>query len=205
MGKAEYLRDVAPIIQLIANERGYRFPSAIIAQGAVESAWGDSLLSKRYFNYFGMKCGSSWNGLCVDMKTKEEYTVGQLQTINDKFRVYRSLESGIRGYFDFIQMQRYQNLKDATSPEHYIQLLKQDGWATSSQYINSLTTILNSNNLKTWDGVAPQPVQTVSIEEVARKVIRGEYGNGADRQRRLEAEGYNYRQVQNMVNVLLRR
>lgn len=43
-----------------------------------------------------------------------------------------------------------------------------------------------------------------SVDEVARLVIRGEYGNQPDRQKRLEAEGYNYREVQNRVNELLR-
>lgn len=207
MTKQQFLTDVAPTIQRIANEKGYRFPSAIIAQAIVESGWGGSLLSSRYYNFFGMKCGSSWNGHCVDMKTQEEYTIGVMSNIRDKFRVYHSIEEGIRGYFDFITMTRYQNLKNANSPEEYIQLLKQDGWATSSQYINSLTSILHSNNLKSYDNVqapvAPPVSPKQSIEEVARRVIKGEYGNGATRRSRLEAEGYNYREVQNMVNSML--
>jgi N-acetylmuramoyl-L-alanine amidase CwlA len=43
-----------------------------------------------------------------------------------------------------------------------------------------------------------------SIDEVAREVIQGKYGNQPERQKRLEAEGYNYREVQNRVNQLLR-
>lgn len=43
-----------------------------------------------------------------------------------------------------------------------------------------------------------------SVDEVARLVIRGDYGNQPDRQKRLEAEGYNYREVQNRVNELLK-
>ena len=39
-----------------------------------------------------------------------------------------------------------------------------------------------------------------NISDIARKVYRGEYGNGAERRRRLEKEGYNYREVQNYVN-----
>ena len=42
-----------------------------------------------------------------------------------------------------------------------------------------------------------------SIDEVARLVIRGDYGNQPDRQKKLEVEGYNYREVQNRVNELL--
>ena len=43
-----------------------------------------------------------------------------------------------------------------------------------------------------------------SIDEVAKEVIRGDYGNGEDRKSKLESEGYNYKDVQNRVNQLLR-
>lgn len=41
-----------------------------------------------------------------------------------------------------------------------------------------------------------------SVEEVAKEVLRGDWGNGADRKKRLEAAGYNYAQVQAAVNRL---
>lgn len=47
------------------------------------------------------------------------------------------------------------------------------------------------------------PSNTKSIETVAREVIAGAWGNGADRQNRLQAAGYNYSQVQAKVNELL--
>lgn len=147
----KFFNEVVPIIVKVAKEKGYKFPSAIIAQAACESNWGKSGLSATYHNYFGMKCGSKWAGKVAKLKTKEEYKQGQLTTIYAEFRAYDSIEDGIRGYFDFIQMQRYQNLKTATSPEQYIELLKQDGWATSFSYINTLKNILNTNGLKKYD------------------------------------------------------
>lgn len=42
-----------------------------------------------------------------------------------------------------------------------------------------------------------------SVDEVAREVIRGEWGNGSDRRQRLEAAGYDYDTVQNHVNAIL--
>lgn len=42
-----------------------------------------------------------------------------------------------------------------------------------------------------------------SVDEVAREVIRGEWGNGSDRRQRLEAAGYDYDAVQNHVNAIL--
>ena len=51
---------------------------------------------------------------------------------------------------------------------------------------------------------APAPKPAKSIDDIAREVIRGSWGNGKDRKNRLEAAGYNYREVQNRVNQLLR-
>lgn len=45
---------------------------------------------------------------------------------------------------------------------------------------------------------------TKSIDTVAKEVIAGKWGNGADRKKRLEKAGYNYREVQNRVNQLLK-
>lgn len=44
----------------------------------------------------------------------------------------------------------------------------------------------------------------LSIEEIAKKVINGDYGDGAARKSKLEAEGYNYATVQAKVNEILR-
>ena len=48
-----------------------------------------------------------------------------------------------------------------------------------------------------------QPAPAKSVDEVAREVIRGEWGNGSDRRQRLEAAGYVYDTVQNRVNAIL--
>ena len=42
-----------------------------------------------------------------------------------------------------------------------------------------------------------------TTEEMVQKVINGEYGNGEERKQRLEAEGYDYRKIQNAVNQAL--
>lgn len=43
-----------------------------------------------------------------------------------------------------------------------------------------------------------------SIDEIAREVINGKWGNGAARKQKLEAAGYSYQEVQNRVNQLLK-
>lgn len=44
---------------------------------------------------------------------------------------------------------------------------------------------------------------TKSVNEIAKEVISGKWGNGDERKKRLEAAGYNYSAVQNAVNTML--
>ena len=55
--------------------------------------------------------------------------------------------------------------------------------------------------LKTGGASAPSGAK--SVEEIAREVIRGDWGNGHERKDRLTAAGYDYSAVQGKVNELL--
>ena len=46
--------------------------------------------------------------------------------------------------------------------------------------------------------------QKKSVDEVAYEVIKGMWGNGAERKRRLESAGYDYDAVQKRVNQLMK-
>lgn len=201
MSKEKFMREVAPVIVRVATEKGYKYPSAIIAQAICESNWGDSKLSRDYFNFFGMKCGSSWKGKYTDMRTKEEYKKGTLTSISAKFRAYDSIEEGIRGYFDFISMKRYANLKNATSARDYIEKLKADGYATSSVYVGTVYSIWQVNNLGVYDTgkpAKPQDDLEQAFETIARHVVAGEFGNGVDRKNAI------YKRVQKAVERVIR-
>ena len=181
MNKEEYLKMVAPVIVNVAKEKGYKYPSAIIAQSIIESAWGKSQLANKYFNYFGMKCGSHWSGKSVNLFTKEEYTAGTLTAIKDNFRVFDNLESGIRGYFDFISSSRYSELKTATSSKNYLELIKKAGYATSSKYVENVYRIVTDNNLLVYDSenVSRETLtEDEAVTVIAKEVIAGKYGIG---------------------------
>lgn len=49
---------------------------------------------------------------------------------------------------------------------------------------------------------AAKPAPTKGLTEIAREVTAGQWGNGDDRKKRLEARGYNFNQVQAEVNRL---
>ena len=156
---AQFIGQIAPLIQAEAKRRGYKVASPIIAQACLESAFGTSSLGYKYHNYFGIKCGSKWTGKSVNMKTKEEYSVGTLTTIRDNFRVYDNMADGVKGYFDFITAARYANLKDARTPREYLERIKADGYATSSAYIANNMRVVENYGLTKYDGKAPAAPQ----------------------------------------------
>lgn len=193
-----FVEKIGPLIQKESKERGYKVASPIIAQACVESAFGTSSLAYKYHNYFGMKCGSSWKGKSVNLKTKEEYTAGVLTTIRDNFRVYDSMEEGVKGYFDFISMKRYANLKEANSPRQYLEFIKADGYATSSSYVATNMNVLEKYNLTRFDQVIFKPI----TPDLINNVITGVFGNGNARVIALTNEGYDPIEVQQKVNEL---
>lgn len=196
----EFIAKIAPIIQREARQRGYLVCSPIIAQACIESGFDTSLLSYKYHNYFGLKCGSSWKGRSVNLKTKEEVN-STLISIRDNFRVYPDMVTGINGYFDFISTKRYANLKTADNPEEYLRRIKADGYATSSRYVQSNLDCIRKYDLEKWDW---NTQEVKSIDEIAKEVIAGKWGNGAVRKQRLRAAGYNPSMVQAKVNDLLK-
>ncbi|MBQ7655595.1 MAG: glucosaminidase domain-containing protein [Clostridia bacterium] len=213
-----FITAIAPLIQAEAKARGYKVASPIIAQACIESAYGLSSLGKKYHNYFGMKCGSSWKGKSVNLKTKEEYTAGTLTTIRDNFRAYSSMEEGVKGYFDFISSKRYANLKTADTPRRYLEMIKADGYATASGYVQTNMGVVERHGLAGYDlfpdaagtasaGPAPSPVAAEvkkTVSELAKEVIQGKWGNGVERKNKLIAAGYDWQEVQREVNRILK-
>lgn len=57
--------------------------------------------------------------------------------------------------------------------------------------------------LDTVNGISESAEQVEDVLEMANKVIRGDFGNGAERRKKLEELGYSYEKIQNKVNELL--
>lgn len=175
----EFIERIAPLIQEEAKARGYLVCSPIIAQAVIESGADTSLLSKRFFNYFGMKCGSSWKGTSVNLRTKEEIN-STLVSIRDNFRTYPDMISGVKGYFDFISTKRYANLKSAATPKEYLERIKSDGYATSSRYVQTNMDCIKKYSLEKWDwnnALSPVFDNVNPYEEPKRLLKRGAKGN----------------------------
>lgn len=147
----KFIEYIAPMMVSEARKRGYNIVSTSIAQAIVEGAAGTSTLAKVHHNHFGMKAGKGYKGEYVRMRTKEEYQQGQLVTIYANFRKYPNDESGIQGYYDFLQYKRYANLKHAKDYKQFAEYIRADGWATSFTYRDNLIEKVERYNLTRFD------------------------------------------------------
>lgn len=210
MTNNEFIEQIAKYVKKYAYVYGIEVHSPIIAQAILESGWGKSSLASKYHNYFGLKCGGAWKGKSVNMATKEEYKIGTLTNIRDNFRVYDSMDAGVKGYFDFINTSRYANLKGVKCPEEYVRRIKADGYATSSRYVDNIMRVIRDNKLTRFDNKVGECMKKEEltgkvlsgkeiIDILAKRVIKGDYGTGADRKAKL---GELYSIVQKRVNEL---
>lgn len=151
MTKQEFMDNIAKYARKYAPQYGICIVSPAITQAILESGWGQSKLAAQYHNYFGLKCGTKWTGKSVNMATKEEYKPGVLTDIRDNFRVFDSMEDGVKGYFEFIQLERYHNLRGITDPKKYFETIIKDGYATSSTYVENCMALLDQYKLTQYD------------------------------------------------------
>ena len=206
MTKNEFLETVAKLVVEENNRRGKPlFPSVVIAQAICESNWGQSTIMMKANAIFGIKATSSWKGKVYNSNTQECYDGSTYTNITACFRAYNSLAESISDYFDLITgLDRYKKAVHTQSPLECITAIKNGGYATSPTYINTIMSIINSNNLTKYDDVevVENSVDNLkNIDEIARDVISGKYGNGNERKNKL---GNLYEEVQKRVNEILK-
>ena len=176
MTKSEFIPTIAPLVVAENKKRGKPlFPSVVIAQAICESGWGQSQIMMKANAIFGIKATSSWKGKVYNANTKECYDGVSYTNINACFRAYNNLQESISDYFDLItKSERYRKACVANSPLECITAIKNGGYATSPTYINTIMSIINSNNLTQYDNVDNvENSANVDIEQLARDVING--------------------------------
>lgn len=167
-------------------------PSVCIAQAALESGW--NLNAK---TLFGIK-GKGFTA------TTSEYYNGHMVQIQDSFRAYPDAASAVVGYYDFLRdTPRYAGVINNSDYKDAVNKLihTTDGlaYATDPNYISKIISIIEKYNLTQYD----VREATKSVDEVAKEVINGVYGNGEVRRDNLAAAGYDYATVQARVNEIL--
>ncbi len=123
--------------------------SITLAQGALESADGNSRLARNGNNHFGIKCHNDWNG-------KRIYEDDDAK--NECFRKYTSVEESFRDHSDYLRTKsRYAFLFDLAITDYkgWARGLKKAGYATSPTYANALIKIIEQYNLHLYDKMKP--------------------------------------------------
>lgn len=207
-----FIDTLGPIVKKVVKELGYGNAQiqTCIAQACCESAYGTSSIMVNANAVFGIKADKGWVNAghkFFNARTKECYDGKTYVGIVDGFRAYDSIEEGIRDYFKLLSYSRYNKCLTKTNVKDCITEIKNGGYATSPTYINTIVSIYNTNanriNKYLLDSVVEEPTETPKTndtDELVLNIIRGFYGNGTERKKRLEAEGYNYKEIQSLVN-----
>ena len=179
MKKEEFIQKIAGYVKKYAAAYEIKVCSPIIAQAILESGWGESRLAKDYHNYFGLKCGTKWQGKAVNLATWEEYEAGTAMVISDYFRIFDNMEEGVKGYFELLQLPRYQNLKGITEPGRYLETIWADGYATSSVYVQKNMELIEQYQLMKYDenasGRSAQDVLNVMCSWIGYSEANGKF------------------------------
>ena len=104
----QFIEKIAPIVQKHYNT--YKILNSLtIAQGILESNYGNSILATKANALFGIKADKSWKGKVFSKDTNECYDGKNMITINTSFRAYYSWEESIIDHCKFLQKDRYKN------------------------------------------------------------------------------------------------
>lgn len=155
--------------------------SLTAAQAFIESNKGNSGLTQKANNLFGMK--GNYQGSFVTMKTKE-YINGKYVVVDAAFRKYPDWKTSIRDHSDlFLRLKRYKNLIGEKDYKKACQNVQADGYATSPVYASTLIRIIEQYKLYEWDTKEPVPEDEelkAAIDVIAHRVIDGKFGYGHD-------------------------
>lgn len=138
---AAFTQKLMPLLQQAGQALGVS-PKILLAQAAIETGWGRSVVGN---NLFGIKAGPSWSGQKVDAAT-HEYQNGALVGITDAFRAYPSAEASVHDFVSLVaNSPRYRAaLGSGEDAVAYAQGLISGGWATDIDYVHKLASVATS-------------------------------------------------------------
>ncbi|WP_339649272.1 flagellar assembly peptidoglycan hydrolase FlgJ [Halopseudomonas pelagia] len=160
----EFVTTMLPMAEKAAARLGVD-PHYLVAQAALETGWGKSIIKQadgtNSHNLFGIKAHGGWQGESANVVT-HEYRNGVKGQERADFRSYASFEQSFDDYVDFLHDNgRYQQaLTTTANPDSFFRELQQAGYATDPQYANKVSQIarkLISLNQAAGDPVAGNP------------------------------------------------
>lgn len=164
MTNEQFIKEIAKYVQKYAPEFGIKVCSPIIAQACLESQYGNSELGVHAHNYFGLKyragrCPSA-SGIYYKIGSEQNadgsYTSSAMQWMK-----FKSMELGVKGYFEFINVANYKSLKGIEDPFLYLQEIKKCGYATSIKYVENVSNVIKKWNLTQFDSILVTEKETI--------------------------------------------
>jgi flagellum-specific peptidoglycan hydrolase FlgJ len=154
---SNFIKLIAPDVQLAYKKLGKVKPSVCIGMACVESGAGTSKLMSSHNALWGQKVGTGrtatkyWGGKFYVAKTKEEYTVGQHTVIKGAFRSYDSVLQGACNFYELLNTSLYSKVRSDQTYEEQMRAIKACGYMTSSTEVNSVLSYINNFALTKYD------------------------------------------------------
>tara|TARA_B100000900_G_scaffold387752_1_gene379234 strand:+ start:289 stop:813 length:525 start_codon:yes stop_codon:yes gene_type:complete len=140
----KYIIRYAPVA--VKNMRFYKIPASItLAQGVLESGYGEGTLAVKANNHFGIKCHKGWKGKSIKHDDDEK---------NECFRSYKNPLRSYRDHSLFlVDRDRYSKLFELKSKDYkgWAIGLKSAGYATDPKYSEKLISLIERFNLTRFD------------------------------------------------------
>jgi len=146
----EFVATMLPMAKAAAARIGVD-PKYLVAQAALETGWGKSVMraedGSSSHNLFGIKAGKSWQGGQARAITSE-FRDGAMVKETAQFRSYDSYQDSFHDLVTLLQSNdRYKEVvKSADNPEQFVRELQKAGYATDPSYASKISQIAKTMN-----------------------------------------------------------
>lgn len=140
-----FVERLLPAARPVADRLGVE-PQLILAQAALETGWGQSMIrdgeGRNSFNLFGIKAGGDWQGPSVTVPTME-FEQGLPVRRMDRFRAYASPSDALADYARLLETSpRYQGaLGQGADAQAFGEALQSGGYATDPEYAEKIERV----------------------------------------------------------------
>ena len=161
----EFVNAMLPMAKEAADRIGVD-PRYLVAQAALETGWGKSVMRAQdgssSHNLFGIKASSNWKGDSARAITSE-FRNGEMVKETAQFRSYDSYKDSFHDLVTLLQSNnRYQDVvKSADNPEQFVRELQKAGYATDPNYASKISQI--ARQMTSYQNYAAAGVSTTPL------------------------------------------
>lgn len=151
MTENEFIQEILPHAKKVQATHGTH-PSVLIAQAALESDWGNSMLSRESNNYFGIKGANSGKEYVTKEFDSNEWT-----EISASFKQYSSMAESVEDYANLLlhgtswDSNYYSSVLESSNYQEAAYSLQEAGYATDPGYAHKLIQIIEQYQLYEFD------------------------------------------------------